>query len=211
MITLILPIAGGSFRFPNTRPKFLLTHPLGNTLLTESIRGLPLKKIDKIVIIGLKEHQVKYRYIKDLKKELYEVYGILGNKLEFVLLKNKTKNQPETIVKGIEDLKISGQILIKDCDNYFETNDIQGNFVSVYSLNNLKSVNASNKSYIKFGKKGEVVNIVEKSIIGDKFCCGLYGFSEASNFLDSYYFLKKYDDLYVSHIIYHRILKVPYK
>ena len=34
---LLLPIAGRSSRFPNMKPKWLLTHPNGNFMIDESI------------------------------------------------------------------------------------------------------------------------------------------------------------------------------
>ena len=202
MKTLILPVAGESSRFPKIRPKFLLTHPSGNTVLTEAIRGLNLKEFDKIVIIGLKEHQNKYGYVDNLKEELKDSYC----DVEFFLLKNKTKNQPETVFKYLKEANIKGEIVIKDCDNYFELDECRGNFIGTYKLNNLKEVNAGNKSYIKFGKSGEIVNIVEKNIISNEFCCGVYGFQEASDFIKVYDRLKTLDNLYISHIIYQMIL-----
>lgn len=205
MKTLILPIAGESSRFPNVRPKFLLTHPSGNSILTEAIRGLDLKSFNKILVIGLKKHATIYGYVKALSVELNKEYGI-GDKLDFCLLTKPTKNQPETVVRGIEAKSIEGEIVIKDCDNCFDLIKYTGNFVGVYKLENLKEVNAGNKSYIKLGKSGEIVNIVEKNVISSTFCCGIYGFKEVSEFIDTYYKLEKLNNIYISHIIYQMIL-----
>ena len=49
MKTLIVPMAGQSSRFPNTRPKWMLTHPATNRfMVTESISGINLDFFDKI-------------------------------------------------------------------------------------------------------------------------------------------------------------------
>jgi hypothetical protein len=205
MNTLILPVCGKSSRFPGVRPKFLLTHPSGNSILTEAIRGLDLKVFDKIAIVGLQCHQDEYGYVDPLIVELDKEYD-LGDKLQIVLLKTNTDNQPSSVVKGIEELGIEGQISIKDCDNYFKVDRLDNNFVGVYGLDKLKSVNANNKSYIKFGSCGEIVNIVEKYIISNEFCCGIYGFKDAKDFVSAYYKLKECDNLYISHIIYQLIL-----
>jgi 2-C-methyl-D-erythritol 4-phosphate cytidylyltransferase len=55
MSTLILPCAGRSTRFPGTRPKWALTHPCGELMLLESIKGLDLTKFERIVAIFVKQ------------------------------------------------------------------------------------------------------------------------------------------------------------
>ena len=55
-MNLILPVAGKSSRFPNLKPKWLLTHPNGNLMITEAIRGLNLKDFEKIYLISLDIH-----------------------------------------------------------------------------------------------------------------------------------------------------------
>ena len=49
--TLIVPCAGRSSRFPNNRPKWSLTHPNGNLMLTESLFGLELNNYKEIIFI----------------------------------------------------------------------------------------------------------------------------------------------------------------
>ena len=45
MRSLVIPMAGKSSRFPNMRPKWMLTHPMSNRFMAiESILGL---KVDK--------------------------------------------------------------------------------------------------------------------------------------------------------------------
>ena len=44
-MNVILPVAGKSSRFPNVRPKWLLTNPNGNLMVVDSIIGLGLKDI----------------------------------------------------------------------------------------------------------------------------------------------------------------------
>ena len=49
MKSLLIPIAGKSTRFPNTRPKWMLTHPKSGYFMgIESIRGINLDFFDKI-------------------------------------------------------------------------------------------------------------------------------------------------------------------
>lgn len=49
MKNLIIPMGGKSSRFPNLRPKWMLTHPMsGDLMCVESIKGLNLYFFDKI-------------------------------------------------------------------------------------------------------------------------------------------------------------------
>ena len=56
MKNLIVPIAGKSTRFPNTRPKWMLTHPKSGLFMAlESIKGINLGEKDKIVSLSIVE------------------------------------------------------------------------------------------------------------------------------------------------------------
>ncbi len=208
-VNLILPIAGRSARFPGMRPKFMLTQPNGKFMLTESIRGLDPQSFDSIVIIALQEHEDEYHFKEGLLKELCDEYDLVKDRIKLVLLKDETASQPETVYEGVKQAKVSGGILIKDCDNYFEL-DLDGkpkhNFVAVVDLHDLDQVNAGNKSYVKIGENKAIVNIVEKKVIGHLFCCGAYYFKEAKEFMSYFEKLKDHKSLYVSHIIYQMIL-----
>ena len=60
MATLIIPCAGKSSRFPNMKPKWMLTHPDGKLMIEKSIEQLPLEVFDRIVITIVKEHCETY-------------------------------------------------------------------------------------------------------------------------------------------------------
>ena len=62
-MNLILPVAGMSTRFPNVKPKWLLTHPNGNLMIAEAIKGLKLDLFDKIYLISTQQHLDKYNFI----------------------------------------------------------------------------------------------------------------------------------------------------
>ena len=208
-MTLILPIAGSSSRYPGLRPKWMLTHPSGCLMLTESIRGINLANVDKILIIALEAHEKQYNFSEALVNEISIEYSYNRNKISLILLPNITKSQPETIYEGLIREKACGGILIKDCDNHFKLNMEKFpdyNFVSVVDIQTLKSIYASNKSYVKVGDNNNILNIVEKQVISNLFCCGGYYFENSEDFISSYKHLEKHENLYVSHIIYHLML-----
>jgi len=200
---LILPVAGKSSRFPNMRPKWMLTHPNGNFMLIEALKGLNLKKFNKIYVIILKKHLDEYNFESGLRQQFK---GIGISNINLVALANETESQAQTVYEGILKGKISGSICIKDCDNYFSFDHNLENFISVEHLSSFNEINPSNKSYVQTNELGHVVNIAEKQIISNIFCTGCYGFSSSEDFKKYFLLLKDKKDLYISHIVYKMIL-----
>lgn len=203
-MNLLLPVAGGSTRFPNMKPKWLLNNPNENLMIVEAIKGLNLKEFKKIYIIALEEHLVEFKFEIGIKNEFKKLH--CADKLEFVILKQRTVSQPQTIARAILQANIEGQIYIKDSDNYFKESRHSGNFISTYDLNNIDLVHAKNKSYVVTNDQGMILNIVEKRIISSTFNVGGYGFESAKKFLKYYNKLKHNENLYISHVIYQMIL-----
>lgn len=204
MSTLILPCAGRSTRFPGTRPKWALTHPCGELMLLESIKGLDLTKFKRIVAIFVKQDLEKH----SLKSGLEKAFKTLPIPVDIIELEDRTNSQSETVAIGIQKLKITGSILIKDCDGYFVGEFRDDNFVYTCPLKDVGTINASSKSYVDIDSNGFIKTIVEKDVISNLFCCGGYGFDDAGDFVKTYEKLLKLssDEIYVSHIIYQQIL-----
>lgn len=205
MSSLIVPICGKSTRFPDMRPKWMLTHPKGDFMVIAAILGLNLDQFDNIYFVTLQKYEDEYKFAQGLRQNLVEV-GI-SKKSHILYLTAETSSQPETIYRAIAQEKIEGSIYIKDCDNYFEPVESAGNCINYCSLKEFDEVNPNNKSYIKFNKLGLVENIIEKEIISTTFCCGGYGFESAAEFCETFEKLNLLDtDLYISDIIYDMLL-----
>lgn len=207
MKTLIVPMAGQSSRFPNTRPKWMLTHPSTNRfMVTESILGLNLDFFDQIYFVCLQDHQDKYMFLDGFLRELEDVG--LYEKSKVAFLPEKTRSQSETVYQLIKSENIDGFTFIKDSDGFFKCNlkDTK-NQVAYFDLNDLDNINARTKSYLQLDVNNVVTNIVEKRVISSTFCVGGYGFEDALEFCDTY---EKFKDLpqecYVSHIIFEMML-----
>jgi hypothetical protein len=203
-VNLLLPVAGMSTRFPNMKPKWLLTSPNGNLMIIEAILGLELSHFNKIYIITINDHLLEFDFIDGIKNQFSQI-GYL-DKLEFIILDEKTKSQPETIAKAIIQKGIKGGIYIKDSDNYFIETRQSGNFISTFDLNKMDLVHAKNKSYVVTNDEGAILNIVEKKVLGSIFNVGGYGFDSAENYLKYYNKLSNHSDLYLSHVIYQMML-----
>lgn len=208
MKNLIVPIAGRSSRFPNTRPKWMLTHPKsGLFMVLESITGINLNFFDKIYFVALKEHKTKFNFEKGFKQELKKLD--LLDKSTITYLNSSTQSQSETVYKAIKKENIKGFIMIKDSDNYFKcelTNT--ENQVCYYDLNDTELINPSNKSYLKIDDYNIITNIVEKKVISSTFSIGGYCFNSTKDFISSFKEMEDVEDeCYVSNIIFDLILK----
>lgn len=204
MRNLIIPLCGKSTRFPNTRPKWMLSTPEGDFMVVKAILGIKLQEFDRIYLSVLPEHQA-YGFEKGLKENL-KSHG-LGKKVKIVVLE-PTKSQPETVYKTVLKEKIKGSIFIKDCDNYFELEESpEGNCVAYCSLSDFDNINANNKSYINIGENNQITNIIEKEIVSTTFCCGGYGFEDAQDFVKTYETHQYRKDLYISDIIFDSMIK----
>jgi hypothetical protein len=207
---LIIPAAGQSSRFPNMKPKWLLTHPTGNLMVIESILGLNLHDIESIYLVVLKEHIEKYKCYEGIRSAFNDVN--LLDKLEIIILDSPTKNQPETVTKAIEKFNLKGHIFIKDVDSYFDCRISACNEVSIFDLNDMSLVHASNKSFVTLDDNNLINNIVEKQVISSKFCVGGYSFGDAQQFVEYFRKLDNDKNLYVSHIIFKMLLdNIPFR
>ncbi len=206
MINLILPVAGQSSRYPDMRPKWLITLPDGKLMIEKSVEKFNLKIFNKVYVVVLKEHLKKYVDKKNLLKSLKKN---ISDKIELIELKKPTTCQAETVYKAIQFGNIKGGIVIKDCDNTFKChfNKKPSNEVMVVNLNNTDLIEAKSKSYVALNKLNKIQNIVEKKVISDFFCCGAYSFKSSLDYLKfAKKLLLKSGDVYISHVIYEMIL-----
>jgi hypothetical protein len=211
MKTLILPVAGRSARYPGMRPKWMLTMPNGKLMIEQSVSKINCEKFDKVYVIALKEHIDRYVNYKNLLKSLRKN---ISKKVEIFQLKKDTSCQAETIYQFLKHKKIKSSFLIKDCDNEFSIdesifrNKIINNSVYAIDIKTLELIDAKSKSYIEKDLYNNVINIVEKKIISDFFCCGAYGFKYPKDFISSAKkLLSKSKNVYISHVILDLILK----
>jgi hypothetical protein len=196
MTTLIVPCGGKSTRYGQGRPKWMRTHPAGELMLVEALRGIT--GYDRLIIGVVKEH------IDTYKLDMSVLKAKLTHQVEpeFVIFDTFTSSQSETVYRLLDG--ILGPVFVKDCDNYFEHHITDRNVVCTSKL--AADTNAVNKAYVELDKMGNLSGIVEKMVIGDQFCCGGYGFQDADEFRTTYErvsAVRSIDqgELYISHII----------
>jgi len=194
---LVIPAAGRCTRYQTKKPKWLLTHPHGTLMIEEVIAGLNLSDYDEKHIVILKEHCDQFAADIMIKQ-------IFGDAFHITILDAPTSSAPETVVECIKRNNLDGTIIIKDCDCLvrFKMPDVD-NFVVGLDIHTQSVKNITAKSFITYNNKNNIINnIVEKKVISDTICLGIYCLNSRS-LLYAYDALSTIADreLYFSHLI----------
>lgn len=202
---LLVPAAGQSTRYGLSRPKFLLQHPMGGTMLEHSIIGLENlnpETVDRIVIVTLQEHfqGVDYGQIGS------RLEGSVGVPVEFFFLDSPTSSVVETISKYLHRQEQDIQLIIKDSDNLVRADLLEmsrvGFGMAFASLVDFPNVVAHNKSFLEMGLGNVIFNVVEKHIISERISVGLTKFESSSDFLQASLLLGAVSsEIYISDLV----------
>ncbi len=202
MNTLIIPCAGKSNRFPNMKPKWMLTHPDGELMIEKAIKGLNTEIFDRIIITIVKPHEEKY----EAGLILSQVFKN-NPKVEICMLDDFTSSSSETVYETLTRMKVEGSFVIKDSDNYVKVdipNPITNN-ITGYDLHKHQNVsNIPQKSFLIVNNKEIIEDIIEKQVVSNVICLGVYSFEDAELFKHTYIELKDKEikgEMFVSHII----------
>lgn len=204
MTTLILPCAGKSTRFPNMKPKWMLTHPDGKIMIEKSMEGMPLNVFDRVIITIVKEHSDKY----EARLILDQVFDLKNNKkIEVLELDDFTSSQSDTVYKTLIEKNVVGKFVVKDSDNMVKVGKHENSeFVVGLNINKFEKeiYRLKSKSFLVINDQNIIIDIIEKQIRSEKICLGVYGFDNPQKFIEAYQFLSSNIDkkeIYLSHII----------
>jgi len=194
-INIVVPAAGLSSRFPGMKPKYLL-YDYEHTLM---LRKALAPYFNYSITIGiLKEHDEKY-YASDFIRHEF------GDNIEIIVLDNMTDGPADTvyqILKKSKTIDLDSQILIKDCDSFFEHEITDGNYVCIANLHDYKTLNnPSSKSFIISNDQGIISSINEKTVVSEKFCVGGYKFESAKLYIEIFETIQITKEVYVSDVI----------
>ena len=191
---IIVPAAGLSSRFPDMKPKYLLYDYSGKLMVQKALE--PYSE-HNITIGILKEHDEQYSASHFLKYEL-------GENIKIVVLEEQTSGPAETVYEIIKRANIDSteEILIKDCDSFFDHEIKDGNYVCVSDISKhdiLKRVAA--KSFVISNEQGIITDIIEKSVVSNTFCVGGYKFESAQLYMDMFEEISSVKEVFVSDVI----------
>jgi hypothetical protein len=177
--TLLLPCAGRSSRYPGVRPKWMLTLPEGELALARAAASVAAGSYQRIVAAIRSEHDERYGAAALLKR-------IFGERLDVVVFDSETRGPADTVAHMIRRADVSGAVAIKDADSFFDpVTPPAANFVALSDVRlSPEMSNVGGKSFAVVNENGIVVEMVEKSLVSNFVSVGLYGFEDASHYLD---------------------------
>lgn len=213
--TLIVPMV--NTRSNDSMPlEFKYDNNTGQINCVKSIEGINTSLFTSIHFILLEKHEQKYHIQEKITLAVKNSIKLNKKKYIFTFLKYPTSSQAETIYNEIKHSNIEGPIFIKDADNMcIYDNEINGNSVLVYPLENTPIVDPQHKSYVSIDDQNFIINIIEKKVVSNLFNCGGYNFNNANDFIEAYDAIQMFEDMsahmYISHIIYWLILNKKLK
>ncbi len=177
---IIVPAAGLSTRFPHMKPKYLLFDYKHQMMLCNAVSRY--KELGHNINIGiLKEHNERY-HAKDF------IQHELGEDVNIIILDQPTRGPAETVYEIIKRAGLTTEeILVKDCDSFFDHDIDTGNYVCVSDITKhevLKKL--ASKSFVIANEQSIITNIIEKQVVSNTFCVGGYKFESAKAYTESY-------------------------
>src|SRR5215813_3825255 len=207
MRTLLVPAAGRSSRYPDLRPKWVLTHPTGKLMIDMVLEAMDYRQFDRTVITVLKKHCEPHNVDVILRQ-------IFDNSIEVLVLENETSSAAETVFQSITQAEIEGDVIIKDTDCIVRSAiPARTNFIVGLSINENSPVDRiQSKSFIVKDDNDVILDIVEKEVVSDVICVGVYA-TDARQFASAYAEICRSDifqragELYVSHVMSYLMLQ----
>lgn len=192
---VIIPCAGKSSRFPNTRPKYLLTMPDGRMMLQHAADNY-IKRGDDVTFVVVRQHCDEYQ-------SEYAIRKAYGDAVNIVIFDEFTSGPAETIYNVVSTWDNDVPFAINDCDGFFDFEIKSSNYVVYVDLHkypNMRNIYA--KSFLKL-TDDKITDIIEKQVSSQYICVGGYGFSSSNEFIQTYNNLKNshVGEMYISHII----------
>lgn len=206
MTTLIIPCGGKSSRFPNMKPKWMLTHPDGKLMLQKAVEEIDLTKFTRFVITLIKQHDQQYDAALIVKQAFKYLEAVTSTpNIEICILDGFTSSASETIYRTLKQMNIQGSFVVKDSDNYVSFDLGDGNFIVGCGIDEFNLTNLQGKSYLSVDTPTNTIQrIVEKQIVSSTVCLGVYGFSSSKIFINAYeQLVDKYTqkEMYVSAVV----------
>lgn len=198
-VTLVVPSAGRSSRFPGVKPKWMLTQPSGCLMVVDALGALDLTHVNHVVIGLLKEHVDRYcggdvnailKIFEDGVPRLQEI------QVSIVVIAEETVDQTQTIECILNAAQVTGPIFLKDCDNQFKSPVPAVDGVATLDITRETESGVSNvasKGYVAVNSQtGQLTSIVEKMMVSNTFCIGGYAWKSAQDFLSRVAQARKY-------------------
>ena len=185
---IVIPMAGHSSRFLKAGydlPKFMLTVK-GATVFSHSVNSFK-EYFETLPFLFIARDE---RNIREFLRIECEKLSITNH--ELVFLQKSTRGQSETVVKGLDQLKVSDDtpLTIFNIDTFrpkfrFPKNN---QICSADGYLEVFKGSGDNWSYVRpvSGKSTKIIEVAEKKRISNLCCTGLYHFKRTGNFREAY-------------------------
>ena len=191
---ILVPAAGLSTRYPNSRPKYLLYDYKSDLMLRNAVNQF-IGTNHRITVGILEVHDQQFNAVEHIKN------AIPG--INIIVLPDFTKGPADTVYQMLKWFdQHDFEFLVKDCDSFF-THDVQsGNYICVSDIGaHERLYKLSSKSFVQYNDQDIVTDIVEKQVVSDTFCVGGYRFESAMQYKETYRKLShSVDEIFVSHV-----------
>jgi hypothetical protein len=194
------------------KPKYLLTHPNGKLMIEKALEGLNLNIFDRIIVTIVKPHDDQYQ----AKTILEQCFAGMADKVSIYMLDDFTTCVCETVYLTISGMNVKGAVVIKDADNYVRVDLPQhvSNMVVGCDLHKHTDINqVAAKSFLIVNEQGLLLDIIEKKIVSNIICLGVYCFQDSAEFIEHYLEImriKVTGEMYISHLISYMLSKRRY-
>lgn len=201
---LIVPMGGMSSRYNLGKPKWLLTHPDGSYMIEKAIDCLFPAQFDSINLVVTDQVFNEFGIDDSLFERIFEDQYWIG-RLRVHKLKNKSSSQLETVSRAIQEIELTGQVMIKDCDNAFVMTKHwrrQGVLTKhVWPSDDIRKLQS--KCFASVTMDGTIAQLSEKKMTSNDFAVGGYIFDDATSIPLAYERLayKSKRELYMSHAV----------
>jgi phosphoglycolate phosphatase-like HAD superfamily hydrolase len=157
----------------------MLTLPKGELALSRAAASVAGDAYQRIVAAIRAEHDEQYGAVQLLKRTF-------GERIEVVVFERDTQGPADTVAQMIRRAGVGGAIAIKDADSFFDATPLPASsFVALSDVRRAPEMsNVGGKSFAVVNENGLVVEMVEKSLASNFVSVGLYGFQDASDYLD---------------------------
>jgi dTDP-glucose pyrophosphorylase len=158
----------------------MLIEAHGKSLLQWSVDSLPLSLCERLVFVGLAEHEMEF----GLSERIRAWYGG-GLQLDFVFLPGVTGGQAETVLAAREFIAPEKPLLIFNIDTAFHSPTLGGALADTHNDGVLGSFESQEGrfSFAAVDAAGRVTNVMEKVPISNHALTGLYHYRRAVDFL----------------------------
>lgn len=159
----------------------MLALPDGTLALKRAADSVPVTDYARVVAAVRADHEDAYGCRSLITR-------VFGASVETIVLDRDTQGPADTVAHMVRLAGVTGAIAIKDCDSFFTANPLPPeNFVAVADIRGEPDINnVGAKSFAVLDAAGDVVDIVEKRIVSNHICVGLYGFADAAHFLEHF-------------------------